>query len=350
MSLAGGAAGLVLGVWAARWLVASIVPVVPFGSFALDVEPGARVIVAALAFCALATLLFALGPSFELVRSAVLDDLKDATVSARPRRPGRGRRLMPKNTLVVAQIALSLALDHRRRPVRAERAAGELVPARFAVDGRLLVELDASLASLDEARATDLYRRVLERLRGEPGVVSAALASNVPFSSISEGEAVRLSGAAEDAAVDAEHYVVTAGYFETMGLAICAAATSPRPRPGMSLSTPRRSARSSSSTTAGAPASPGRRRDRPEARGLDPARGRQGEDGRDRRHRARRAPRSVRPRGRGRLVYLPFGGNYRAHMIVHLNVASADEDAVAAALGPPAARSGPSMRGSRSCR
>ena len=37
-------------------------------------------IVAALAFCALATLLFALGPSFELVRSAVLDDLKDATV------------------------------------------------------------------------------------------------------------------------------------------------------------------------------------------------------------------------------------------------------------------------------
>ena len=42
VSLAGGAAGLVLGVWAARWVVASIVPVIPFGSFALDVGHGRR--------------------------------------------------------------------------------------------------------------------------------------------------------------------------------------------------------------------------------------------------------------------------------------------------------------------
>ena len=68
ISLAGGAVGLVLGVWAARWVVASIVPVLPFGGFALDVVLGPRVVVAALAYCAVATLLFALGPSFELLR------------------------------------------------------------------------------------------------------------------------------------------------------------------------------------------------------------------------------------------------------------------------------------------
>ena len=34
ISLAGGFLGLILGVWAARWVVASIVPVLPFGGFA----------------------------------------------------------------------------------------------------------------------------------------------------------------------------------------------------------------------------------------------------------------------------------------------------------------------------
>ena len=127
---------------------------------------------------------------------------------------------MPRNALVVAQIALSLALVTAAGLfVRSAQRAGSYQP-EFAVDGRVLVEMDASLASLDEPRTIDLYRRVLDRLRGEPGVASAALASNVPFSSISEGDHVRLAGAAEDDEVDAENYIVTSGYFETMGLAL----------------------------------------------------------------------------------------------------------------------------------
>ena len=192
----------------------------------------------------------------------------------------------------------------------------------------MLVELDASLASLDQTRATDLDRRVLERMRGEPGVVSAALASNVPFSSISDGEAVRLSGAAEDAAVDAEHYVVTTGYFETMGLALLR---------GPDLSVRQRRGRRSSTPPRPAPVVI----DEPLARQLRPdgdvigqrlviSTPREGEKEKTveivgivpgvRLRPSHCAERST--------VYLPFGGNYtRAHMIVHLNVANDDEDA-----------------------
>ena len=70
---------------------------------------------------------------------------------------------MPKNALVVAQIALSLALVTAAGLfVRSAQRASSYQP-EFAVDGRVLIEMDASLASLDQARAIDLYRRVLER-------------------------------------------------------------------------------------------------------------------------------------------------------------------------------------------
>ena len=218
VSLVGGVGGLFLGVSAAKWVVASIVPVLPF-DMALEVGPDLGIVLATLAFCVLSTVLFALGPALALVRSSMVGDLKDSTAGHSARARG-ARRLIPRNALVVAQISLSLALlTAAGLFVRSADRARSYEP-EFEVDRTLLVELDAALASLDEARTRDLYGRVLERLRAQPGVAQASLASNVPFSSLSEGERVRLTDAREEDEVDAEYYSVTGSYFETMGLPI----------------------------------------------------------------------------------------------------------------------------------
>ena len=88
VSLAGGAVGLVLGVWAARWVVASIVPVLPFGGFASRRRRSTR------AWCSRRsrTARSRRCCSRSARRSSwcaapCIDDLKDATVATEPRRP-----------------------------------------------------------------------------------------------------------------------------------------------------------------------------------------------------------------------------------------------------------------------
>src|SRR4029077_6908966 len=69
--------------------------------------PNAAILLATFAFCLFATIGFALGPALKLSRSAIVTDLKE--------HPGedvvrRHWKFMPRNLLVVVQIAFSLAL------------------------------------------------------------------------------------------------------------------------------------------------------------------------------------------------------------------------------------------------
>jgi predicted permease len=326
LSLVGGAAGLVLGVWAARWVAASIVPALPFAGIGLDISTNARIVVAAIGFCALSTLLFALGPALELVRSNLVEGLKGATGGASLDRRA-ARRLQPRNTLVVAQIALSLALVTAAGLfVRSALRARSYQP-EFAVDGALLVEVDAALAGFDEPRARDLYRRVLEALRGQPGVESVALASNVPFSSISEGDPVALTDASEEDALEAEHYSVTHGYFATMGLPILrgrdfddAESESPAGTPVAIVDEPlARRLRADGDVVGRSLRVDAPREDRSfavlEIVGVVPG--------------VRRAlfDREARP-----TLYLPYGRSYHARMIVHLRAGRGGDEAAGAVL------------------
>ncbi len=51
----------------------------------------------------------------------------------------------------------------------------------FALDREIVIALDRSLSGYDEAASRAFYHRVLERVRGLPGVETASLASLVPF-------------------------------------------------------------------------------------------------------------------------------------------------------------------------
>ena len=87
----------------------------------------------------------------------------------------------------------------------------------FSLDRQLVASVDPSVAGYDETRSRALFRSVLQRLRGTPGVVDASMASMVPFGEIREGRRVRLT---PDTGDDADFVVVASDYFKTLGLRV----------------------------------------------------------------------------------------------------------------------------------
>ena len=105
LSIVGGAFGIALGLYAVDALVASLSAILPI-SIVLEGLPLRRSSAAPSCFCLLATLLFALGPALKHSRADILSDLKaQPGDDPAPRR----WRFVPRNPLVAAQVALSLA-------------------------------------------------------------------------------------------------------------------------------------------------------------------------------------------------------------------------------------------------
>jgi predicted permease len=220
LALIGGAAGLLLATVSTRLLVASLEPLSPL-PIVFQLTPDIRVLAATLAFCVLATLLAGLGPAWRLAGADALPDLKE---QAGAQRGGRRSWMAPRNLLVVGQLALSLALlTTGGLFVRGALAAAEADPG-FRVARQLVIEVDPALGGDGAAEGRRTYRAVLDRLRALPGVDAASLASTVPFGSLSMSKHVLpAEGAGLDdptQGVAAQHVVVGADYFRTLGLPV----------------------------------------------------------------------------------------------------------------------------------
>jgi len=227
LALAGGAIGLGLALWSSDLLMGSMAVLIPVTIF-YSSAPTAAIVGATLGFSLLATLFFALGPSLKLSRTDVLTDLKE---QAGEDTVGHRRRWLPRNPLVVAQIALSLALLtcaglFIRGALKADGA-----DLGFNAENTVIVEADASLGGYDETRALQLYRNAADRLAALPGVQAASIASTVPFGFISLGRPVQRAGlrpakdakpatAAEGLAFDSRYNSIGADYFSAIGLRV----------------------------------------------------------------------------------------------------------------------------------
>ena len=143
-------------------------------------------------FCLLGTLAFALGPALKLSKSAVIGDLKeqageDAVV--------RRWKFLPRNPLVVVQIAFSLALLTAAALFIRGAGKAATVETGLQTSSNYLLEVDASLATYDQTRSQDLYRTLEERLAALPGVERASISSTVPFGMIELDKSVQRGGA-----------------------------------------------------------------------------------------------------------------------------------------------------------
>jgi len=225
LSLGGGAGGFLIGVAFADLPAASISSHMPAAIFLRGgADPTA--FLATLGFCALATLFFAVGPALKLTRTDMVADLKEhAGEDSAPRRC----RWLPRNRLVVAQVALSLALVTTAGLfIRGALQAGS-VETGFKADSTMLIEADASLGGYDQTRALQLYRTASDRLAALPGVQSVSVASLAPFGLATVNRPVQRAGArpapgdhpmtaADGLAFNVRWSSVGADYFATMGL------------------------------------------------------------------------------------------------------------------------------------
>ncbi len=231
LALAGGATGLLVAYWTTGALVHSMARLAPL-DIVYTAGPDVRVLAATIGFCLLSTVLFGLGPAWNLSGQSLFAGLK---VGA-PTDDAGGRRrkvFARRNLLVMGQIALSLMLLSAaglfiRSSVRAAR-----VEPGFRTSGEIVAEVDASLAGYDETRGREVYRALEERLRATPGVESVGLAATIPFGMVSLGKNVHRAsdpnsdsagaGAHSDSASNklvCRYNIVSEDYFRAAGIPV----------------------------------------------------------------------------------------------------------------------------------
>jgi predicted permease len=220
LALAGGAAGLVLAYWSTGALVRSLAHLMPL-DLVYSAGPDVRVLAATIGFCVLSTIVFGLGPAWNLSHRNLVGDIKIGDRS--DFNPGRLRGVFSRrNLLVMGQISLSLMLlSAAGLFVRSSMQAARLEPG-FSIHNELLAEVDASLAGYDEARGREVYRALQERLQSTPGVESVGFAATVPFGMVSLGKSVQRSGDAPASSTntppeaDCSYNIVSSDYFQTL--------------------------------------------------------------------------------------------------------------------------------------
>ena len=213
LSMIGAVAGVVLSWWVDAALTAwlnGVATVVAIDGLEFSVAPSARVVFVAAGLAVFSTLCFALGPAWRLASVSVTSDLKDQP-GAMVRRFGSG------SALVAIQLTVSTALlAVAALFVRGAIEAAAVSPG-FPLDRQLVFSIDPSFSTYDEARTRNLYRTAQQRVQAIPGVERTSLASKVAFGEFVEGGFVGASDR-ETQDVAAGFTIVTSGYFDTLRL------------------------------------------------------------------------------------------------------------------------------------
>jgi predicted permease len=225
LALLGGGCGLLLGLWSLDLLIASLARIADADLVWMS-GPSPVILGATLIFCMLGTIGFALGPALKLSRAAVIEDLKQQSGedAVRPR-----WKFLPRNPLVVMQIAFSLALVTAAVLFLRSATRAASIETGLHIDHEFLVEVDAGLGGFDAKHAREIYRVLGERLSSLPGVEHASVSALVPFGNSSIRRSVQRAGTypesdhAPATAADGRTFSVNwnsvgSDYFATVGL------------------------------------------------------------------------------------------------------------------------------------
>src|SRR5216110_1871743 len=227
LAVLGGAGGLVLGLWSSDLLVGSMRKLMPLDIVWLT-GPNPTILAATFGFCLLGTLMFALGPALKISRSTMMTDLKEHAGEDVVRRRWK---FLPRNPLVVVQIAFSLALITAAALFIRGAGKAASVDTGLKPGPSYILEVDAGLAGYEPQRAQELYRNLNDRLAALPGVEHVSISSIVPFGMFELTRKVQRAGlrlapdakpatAADGLAFEASWNSVGADYFSTVGLPV----------------------------------------------------------------------------------------------------------------------------------
>ncbi len=216
LALAGGGVGLVLASWARDLLWAMRPPVFNHAGFRLVLDSQVLLFTAALS---LATgVLFGLTPAFRATKTDLATDLKERAGAP----AGFHHVWRPRAVLVMAQVAFSLvALIGAGLFTRSLQSAGQIDPGFDAAHLGIVV-YNVTDQAYSEGRGREYHQQALEKAASVHGVVSAALARDVPFHVMSS-RTLLLPGEENAAAGQGRSTltsVVSPGYFQTMGIGL----------------------------------------------------------------------------------------------------------------------------------
>jgi len=220
LALFGGISGLGIAYAGIRFMANAAQAVVPT-DIPVVVSPQLDYRVLTFSFFAavISAVLFGLAPAWQSMKTDLVTGLKGSELADTAR-----RRMIGRNVLVVAQIALSMVLLVVTGMFRAGfRNTLELDPG-FRKDHLITMGLDTSFVRYTPAQTRPFYRNLVDRARALPGVRSVALADAIPlargFASrrpvVPEG--YQFPQGQENAAVATA--VVDENYFDTMKTAI----------------------------------------------------------------------------------------------------------------------------------
>ena len=177
LSIVGGGLGLLFAVWVTK-LMDGFVPVLEYtiikDFFALD----SRALLFTLVVSLATGLIFGLAPAWHSSNPEVVPVLKGLP---EVQRRGRLGRFTLRNSLVVAQVALSLmVLVCGGLFIKSFRKAQTMDPG-FNNPNGLMVSLSPQLVGYDNEQTRNFYRQLVERTRNLPGVEAAGMTRLLPL-------------------------------------------------------------------------------------------------------------------------------------------------------------------------
>ncbi len=214
LSVLGGAAGLLVARWAAAVLV---------GFFAesrdqvrVDVSLDARVLLFTAVVSVACGLVFGLAPALRLTRSrALAPGAGDRRTHARPHRSGR--------VLVAMQVGLSLVLLVGAGLMLGTLRRLQSVDVGFPRERLVVFDVKPGLNGYDGQRLAGYYEELARRMAAIPGVRSVAFSLLGPIGSGSSTSRLEILGSgAPGRQVDFHRHLVSAGYFDTLGVPVLA--------------------------------------------------------------------------------------------------------------------------------
>jgi putative ABC transport system permease protein len=222
LSLAGGAAGVLLAFGGVRAFTALGATSVPrLQTMTLD----GRVLIFATALSVLTGLIFGLAPARALARINVSHGLRTEERGSTSAGASRGTRRL----LIASQVALALVLLVGAGLLLRSFVALRAVDPGFSPDrlASFVVSVSGS-AEASPGRRGAFYDELIARLRSIPGVTSVAAINHMPLVGDIWGFPYLVEGHATPPPGDeptATYRVVSAGYFETMGIGMASGRT-----------------------------------------------------------------------------------------------------------------------------
>jgi len=219
LSLLGGGLGLLLAYWL-TYLMQGFIPIIEYNVlddfFGID----SRVLIFTLVISLLTGVLFGLAPAWHASKPELVPVLKGEITT----QSGKRRRLTLRNSLVVAQVALSLVvLVCAGLFVQSFRYVQRMDPG-FGAQNVLLMTINPQLIGYDETQNKDFFARTVEGVKALPGVEAASVTRLAPLgdSSNSSGPILRegetlARGSAGRVIMNTS---VSPGYFQTMQIPI----------------------------------------------------------------------------------------------------------------------------------